>query len=76
MHHDHHQRFRAFAEAHQNRSATLWPRQRVIFNRPWAQPAEHTITVLTQTTEITVELLIPVGKGAELGQVFNLIDVA
>ncbi|MNT11806.1 hypothetical protein D3C72_1467060 [compost metagenome] len=76
VHHDHHQRFRAFAEPYQNGSATLWSRQRMILNCPRTQSAEHAIAVLGQATEITIELLIPVGKGAELGQVFDLIDVA
>ncbi|MNL35816.1 hypothetical protein D3C87_1578660 [compost metagenome] len=76
VHHDHHQRFRAFAEPYQNGSATLWPRQRMIFNRPRAQSAEHAVAVLGQATEIAIELLIPVGKGTEMGQVFDLIDVA
>ncbi|MNW66049.1 hypothetical protein D3C74_444860 [compost metagenome] len=76
VHHDHHPRFRAFAEPYQNGSATLWPRQRMIFNRPRAQSAEHAVAVLGQATEIAIELLIPVREGAELGKVFDLIDVA
>ena len=59
-----------------NASATLGPRQRMIFNRPRAQAAEHAIAVLAEATEIAIELLIPVGEGTELRQVFNLIDVA
>ena len=76
VHHDHHQRFRTFAETDQDRSATLGSRQRMIFNRPRAQAAEHAIAVLAEATEVAIELLIPVREGAELGQVFDLIDVA
>ncbi|MNI20783.1 hypothetical protein D3C73_742790 [compost metagenome] len=50
VHHDDHQCFRAFAEPYQNGSAPLWARQRMIFNGPRAQSAEHAIAVLGQAT--------------------------
>jgi len=76
VHHHHDEGLRAFAETYQNCPATLGPRQRMIFNRPGAQAAEHAITVLAEATEIAIELLVPVGEGPELGQVFDLVDVA
>ena len=32
--------------------------------------------MLSESAEVAIELLIPVGESAELGQVFDLIDVA
>ncbi|MNP71155.1 hypothetical protein D3C76_1675000 [compost metagenome] len=76
VHHDHHQRFRAFTETYQYRPATFRSWQRMVLDCPRPQAAEHAVAVLAQATEIAIELLIPVREGAELGQVFDLIDVA
>src|SRR5207253_11403380 len=59
-----------------NRTTALRTRQWMIFDNPRTQAAEHTIAVLPQATEIAFELLIPVRKGAELGQVLDLVGVA
>jgi len=76
VHHHHHQRFRAFAKAQQDCAATFRARQRMVFDRPRFQSTEHAIAVLGQPAEVAIELLIPVREGAEVGQVFDLIDVA
>ncbi|MNE24137.1 hypothetical protein D3C80_1174180 [compost metagenome] len=76
VHHDHHQRVFAFTETHQDRATASRAGQGVIFKQLRLEAAEYAIAVLGKTTEVTVELLVPVGEGAELGQVFDLIDVA
>lgn len=48
----------------------------MVFNRRRFQTTEHAIAVLSESAEVAIELLIPVGEGAELGQMFHLIDVA
>src|SRR5690606_8469147 len=70
------QRVLAFAEAKQDGPAPGWPGQRMIFQRLRFESAEHAVAVLAEATEVAVELLIPVWKGAELGQMLDLIDVA
>jgi len=47
----------------------------VIFQALWFEPAEDAVAVLGETPEIAIELLIPVGKGAQMGEVLDLIDV-
>lgn len=41
----------------------------------WLEAAEHAVAVLGETPEVAVELLVPVRKCPELGQMFDLIDV-
>src|SRR5690606_22548985 len=48
----------------------------MIFQRLRFEPAEHAVAVLGEPAQVAVELLIPVGEGAELGQMLDLIDVA
>src|SRR3990167_791638 len=76
VHHHHHNGLGPFAETHQNRAPAGRPRQWVIFQQGRAQTTEDAIAVLGKTPEIAVELLVPVGEGPQMGQVFDLIDVA
>src|SRR3990167_2011076 len=76
VHHHHHNGLGPLAETHQNRAPAGRPRQWVIFQQGRAQTTEDAIAVLGKTPEIAVELLVPVGEGPQMGQVFDLIDVA
>ncbi|MDT4856088.1 hypothetical protein FQZ97_904640 [compost metagenome] len=76
VHHHHHDGVLAFADAQQHRAAAAGARQRVILQQAGTQPAEHAIAVLGQMAKIAIELLVPVGEGAEVGQVFDLVDIA
>ena len=76
VHHHHHQRVGTFAKAQQDRPATARARQWMIFQHPRMQARQHTIAVLGEMAEVAIELLIPIGKRAQLGQVFHLVDVA
>src|SRR5690606_37767149 len=65
-----------FANTHEDSAPPGRSGQRMILQQGRSQAAEHAVAVLGETPEIAVELLIPVGKRALLGQVFDLIDVA
>ena len=76
VHHHHHQGFRAFAKTHKDRPAPFGAWQGVIFNSRGFEAAEYAIAVLRQSPQVAVELLIPVREGAQLSQVFHLVDIA
>ncbi|MNC74359.1 hypothetical protein D3C75_1256970 [compost metagenome] len=76
MHHHHDQRVFTFAEAHQDGTATGRAGQGVVFKLLGFEAAEHTVAVLGESAKVAIELLVPVGEGTQLGQVFDLVDVA
>ncbi|MNJ44563.1 hypothetical protein D3C77_396190 [compost metagenome] len=75
VHHDYYQRIFAFAKTHQDRTATGRTGQGVIFEQLGLESAEDAVAVLGKAPEVTIELLIPVGEGTQLGQVLYLIHI-
>src|SRR5690606_19983434 len=75
MHDHHHQGIFALAELEQNCATPRLARQRMIL-KPWRlQAAEYAGAVLGEAAKGAVELLIPVAKGTQLGQMLYLIDI-
>jgi len=44
----------------------------VILQALWFEPAKDAVAVLGETPEIAIELLIPVGKGTQMGEVLGI----
>ncbi|MNN94641.1 hypothetical protein D3C81_2133040 [compost metagenome] len=76
MHHHHDQRIFTLAETHQDCTATGRAGQRVVFKVLRLETAEHAVAVLGKAPKVAIELLVPIGEGTQVSQVFDLVDVA
>src|SRR5690606_9200291 len=65
----------ALAETQQDGATAGRTRQRMILEPLWLQTAEQAVAVLGKMPKVAIELLIPIGKVAQLGEALDLIDI-